>query len=157
MRVCTALVTAVVIIAVISTAYFFISYAVVHRSIPWKINSNRDMVTYIKPESSTFHITPKRDICAIRSNRNDTKPLLLIVVCSAVKHFEQRQAIRQTWASDSFNRTLLPYAVRIVFLLGKSVNDPLLQRKIENESFKEGDIIQEDFIDTYYNLYVRYD
>lgn len=56
------------------------------------------------------------------------KPILvLIIVCSAVKNFEQRYAIRKTWAS-TYNPINLNSTIRIGFLLGLPDNNTLQVR-----------------------------
>lgn len=79
--------------------------------------------------------------------------MLLIVISSIVHHFKERQAIRDTWASKSFNRNLR-YVVRTVFLLGRAIYDSAGQERMASESKIHDDIIQEDFVDSYFNLLV---
>ena len=74
--------------------------------------------------------------------------LFLVMVHSATGNFERRQAFRETWANIHLFNTLNN---RIIFLLGKS-NNATTQRLITRENGCYGDIIQGDFIDTYYNL-----
>lgn len=62
-----------------------------------------------------------------------------------------RQLIRGTWASIKHYKG---FNITTVFLLGKS-QDPLEQPRIVEESRVHGDIIQEDFIDTYKNLTLK--
>ena len=64
---------------------------------------------------------------------------LLILVASAVSHFDQREAIRATWGS---RRNLKHHNTKLLFLLGQG-NDQ--QSLIMDESQMRRDIIQEDF------------
>ena len=64
---------------------------------------------------------------------------LLILVASAVSHFDQREAIRATWGS---RRNLKHHNTKLLFLLGQG-NDQ--QSLIIDESQMRRDIIQEDF------------
>lgn len=114
---------------------------------PWNVNSSRDLRDYVVPENETAVIN-NINIC----NRNvSEKPLILIVVCSAVANHNLRQAIRETWMLKDHSE---PFDIRTVFLLGRVMND-VMQRETLIESNKHVDIIQEDFIDSYLNLLVK--
>ncbi|CAF0884433.1 unnamed protein product [Brachionus calyciflorus] len=81
---------------------------------------------------------------------NKGKNLLLIsLVCISPQNFDQRQLIRETWANISLFKS-----IRVVFLVGlpsnKTINDLLV---LEKEKYN--DIVQENFIDTYYNLTLK--
>ena len=80
---------------------------------------------------------------ALNNGRNKT---LIALVTTATDHFERRMTIRQTWA----NTERFP-ALEKVFFVGKSVNE-LTNAKIINESRIYGDMVQEDYMDTYLNL-----
>lgn len=78
-------------------------------------------------------------------------PELVIVVVTAVAHFGDRQAVRDTWgsyAADAGHNTSL------VFLLGTTPSAEL-QARLVNESEQHGDIVQEDFVDSYRNLTLK--
>ncbi|CAH0599976.1 unnamed protein product [Chrysodeixis includens] len=62
----------------------------------WSINTNRDTKIYVQPQNTTTILSPK-EVC----NKNKDKIFLLIVVCSATRHFSHRLAIRQTWGSHN--------------------------------------------------------
>ena len=64
---------------------------------------------------------------------------LLILVSSAVGHYDRRDAIRQTWASKEH---LKQHKTKVIFLLGQGKDQ---QSAILEESRLQGDIIQEDF------------
>jgi hypothetical protein len=70
---------------------------------------------------------------------------LLAFVVIAPDSFEQRALIRSTWGSKVFKR------LRVIFALALSKDDAI-NEKIRNEFEVHKDIIQEDFIDSYYNL-----
>ncbi|KAK3594864.1 hypothetical protein CHS0354_005793 [Potamilus streckersoni] len=79
----------------------------------------------------------------------DVKKLtFLIMVHTAVPHFYQRQALRETWANP---RLLKSHSSRILFLVGRIENETV-QRSLETESKQFQDIVQGDFIDDYHNL-----
>ncbi|GAB1601606.1 beta-1,3-galactosyltransferase 2-like [Argonauta hians] len=72
----------------------------------------------------------------------------IVIVHTAPSHFERRFSIRQTWANKHFYKNL---TVRIVFLLGKTLNNET-QFKINNENSMYHDLVQGDFLDSYRNL-----
>lgn len=80
------------------------------------------------------------------NGRNKT---LIALVTSGSGNFERRMAIRKTWA----NNELFP-GLETVFIIGKSVNDTV-NAKLINESKMYGDIVQEDYMDTYWNLTIK--
>ena len=91
-------------------------------------------------EDQRPHINPHRfgllinnaGICDI-----DEKVDLLVMVTSAVKHVDRRNAIRQTWGSG-----LEGYQTKLIFLLGQGRDQ---QSQIQAENEENRDIIQEDF------------
>lgn len=74
-------------------------------------------------------------------------PRILFVIKSALPHFERRMAIRQTWGNESRFPDVI---IRTVFLLGTSPS-PDLQRAVDQEDLLHGDVVQADFLDSYYN------
>jgi len=84
--------------------------------------------------------------------KNNGENLLLIVfVPISPNAVEQRAKIRTTWAS---NNHLLAYNGKIVFILGKS-NDSKVNDRLKFEAGTYGDMVQNDFMDTYYNLTIK--
>ncbi|XP_070535695.1 beta-1,3-galactosyltransferase 1-like [Ptychodera flava] len=77
--------------------------------------------------------------------------LLMVVVTSAVGNALLRQAIRETWASDS---TISGYRVLTVFLLARS-NDTDLEKSVALETHQYNDVIIGDFVDSYRNLTIK--
>lgn len=114
----------------------------------WYVNATRDVAIYVQPENVTA-VIPNEHFCNVNDSEKG-KPLLLIVVCSAVGNFRERNALRKTWMSVEQNGSAL-FAVRTAFILGQTVNDTW-QNEIREESALHGDIIQEGFIDAYLNL-----
>lgn len=107
----------------------------------WNRNSVRNISYYFT--ENLVQIIPKH-FC--KSNIK-----LLIIVTSAVSNVNAREAIRQTWGSE---KTVLGQDISILFFLGNSLN-PSMQDAILAESYKYDDIIQEKFIDSYYNLTLK--
>ncbi|KAL5286829.1 B3GALT1.2 family protein [Megaselia abdita] len=79
-------------------------------------------------------------------------PKITIVVKSAMKHFERRSAIRQSWG---FERRFSDVKIRTVFVLGVSSDNENLQKHIDNEDDQFHDIIQGNFEDTYFNNTIK--
>ena len=79
---------------------------------------------------------------------------IVYIVKSAISHFENRNAIRKTWG---YEKRFSDVQIRTVFLLGSTdeTQRDNMQNKIvrENEQFQ--DIVQGDFLDTYYNNTIK--
>ncbi|KAK6170312.1 hypothetical protein SNE40_018730 [Patella caerulea] len=73
---------------------------------------------------------------------------VIVVVHTAPTHFLQRENIRETYGA---RKLFLPTEVRVIFLLGRLM-DQKLQERIVSEHNAHGDIIQGDFKDAYHNL-----
>ncbi|KAL7866633.1 hypothetical protein AOLI_G00144470 [Acnodon oligacanthus] len=83
----------------------------------------------------------------------DSSPFLILLIAAEPRQVEARNAIRQTWGNESVAMGL--GFVRI-FLLGMgSSTDGYPQAAIEEESFQHHDIIQQAYMDTYYNLTIK--
>jgi len=106
----------------------------------WEPNVPRDAKIYIKPENETWLIGGKE--CCEEERK------VLVMVCSAPSNFLARKAVRNTWGS--FNST----KYKLKFLLGVPLNTSI-QEKIDQENTEYGDIVQENFIDTYNNLTLK--
>ncbi|XP_065299763.1 beta-1,3-galactosyltransferase 5-like isoform X2 [Dermacentor albipictus] len=97
---------------------------------------------YNKPRK--YLINPQ-DVCP-----TDVQIDYLFMVYSAPQYVEARSVIRRTWATDAKK-----YAGnRVLFLFGKP-STAKLQSALEFESQQYGDIVQEDFLDTYKNLTLK--
>nr|XP_040039300.1 lactosylceramide 1,3-N-acetyl-beta-D-glucosaminyltransferase A [Gasterosteus aculeatus aculeatus] len=88
-------------------------------------------------------------------DRKSQDVLLLLFVKSSPENFERRQAIRDTWGNESFIWTELGARVRMVFALG--VHPDVRRRsRVQSELMQEdrahGDLIQQNFLDTFHNL-----
>ncbi|KAI4905264.1 hypothetical protein NFI96_004843 [Prochilodus magdalenae] len=79
---------------------------------------------------------------------------LLFAVKSTPRHFERRQAVRDTWGKEKVYQDGL--FVKTVFLLGStSVDDPNLDKLITFEAQEYGDLLVWDFQDSFYNLTLK--
>ncbi|KAH9504842.1 Beta-1,3-galactosyltransferase 1 [Bulinus truncatus] len=74
--------------------------------------------------------------------------IFIIYIHSSPVNFKKRQAVRQTWGHP---RVLSLYNARLVFILGSGY-DQSIQGIVDLEALTYGDIVQEDFIDSYRNL-----
>lgn len=97
----------------------------------------------LNPHGYSYILNTSNDLCT------SNKITLIALVTSAAENFEKRSAIRATWA----NSELFP-SMETVFITGLSKNDTI-NKKLANESQVFGDIVQEDFLDTYNNLTIK--
>lgn len=84
--------------------------------------------------------------------------LLLLFVKSSPENFERRQAIRDTWGNESFAWSELGASVRMLFALGVHPDvgrRSVVQRALLQEDQAYGDLIQQDFLDTFHNLTIK--
>lgn len=99
-------------------------------------------------DSSKFHFTVNPKLCV----QNGSKPVFLVLVQSAVKNFERRALVRDTWGSECGRKGSAANALcRLGFVLGTS-SDPVLEHKVREEASRYGDLVRSDFADSYYNL-----
>ncbi|XP_026188885.1 UDP-GlcNAc:betaGal beta-1,3-N-acetylglucosaminyltransferase 7, like [Mastacembelus armatus] len=80
---------------------------------------------------------------------------LLMVVKSVIEQHDRREAVRKTWGKE---HTVDGRKIKTLFLLGspatgKDTNN--LQKLIEYEDMIYGDILQWDFMDTFFNLTLK--
>jgi len=76
---------------------------------------------------------------------------LLVYVHSAPGHFKQRMAIRETWGNA---RNFHDIVIKVIFLCGIILKEDgaKIQDALLLEADTYGDIVQEDFVDSYRNL-----
>ncbi|MED6239438.1 hypothetical protein ATANTOWER_006533 [Ataeniobius toweri] len=81
--------------------------------------------------------------------------LLLLFVKSSPENFERRQAIRETWGNESFVWSELGVSVTFLFAMGvylDAAQRPRVQDALQQEDKAYGDLIQQNFEDTFHNL-----
>ncbi|XP_077040319.1 UDP-GalNAc:beta-1,3-N-acetylgalactosaminyltransferase 1 [Agelaius phoeniceus] len=105
-------------------------------------------------EYEPVHRQPRPFTLRPRPTCTDLRPFLVILVASSPGDLKARQAIRITWGSrDSW------WGQRILtlFLLGQDTQreDRVAALAVEDESILYGDIIRQDFVDTYDNLTLK--
>ncbi|XP_072919612.1 beta-1,3-galactosyltransferase 2-like [Hemitrygon akajei] len=79
-------------------------------------------------------------------------PFLIVLIATEPNQIEARHAIRQTWGNESNVPGLR--MIRL-FLLGLRMAGGTFQQALYEESRQFHDIIQQDFLDTYYNLTIK--
>ncbi|NXH47171.1 B3GL1 acetylgalactosaminyltransferase, partial [Dicaeum eximium] len=82
------------------------------------------------------------------------RPFLVILVASSPRDVQARQAIRITWGS---RESWWGQRILTLFLLGREAQreDGAAALSVEDESILYGDIIRQDFVDTYDNLTLK--
>lgn len=112
----------------------------------------RPKPSWLPPYNPTkFRFTLNPNLC---SGGDDVPAFFLVLVQSAVKNFDRRSLVRDTWGSvcrhndSTTGRTALCH---LGFVLGTSP-DPVLEYRLRDESSRHGDLVQSDFVDSYYNL-----
>ncbi|XP_006023535.1 beta-1,3-galactosyltransferase 2-like [Alligator sinensis] len=80
-------------------------------------------------------------------------PFLVMLVVSEPRDVTRRHAIRCTWGNES---AVPGVSIRRLFLLGKpSPWSAPLRQALAQESMAHGDLLQQDFLDTYNNLTLK--
>ncbi|XP_078696466.1 beta-1,3-galactosyltransferase 5-like [Branchiostoma floridae x Branchiostoma belcheri] len=89
-----------------------------------------------------------RFVSTLENKCKQKNVFLVVVVTSSPAHAKHRNAIRKTWG----NETMFPQGnVRVLFALGRS-DDAHVENAVQVEAKSCGDIIQEDFRDSYRNM-----
>ncbi|CAN8014783.1 unnamed protein product, partial [Ixodes persulcatus] len=83
-------------------------------------------------------------------NNSSTQLDYLVLICSAARNFDRKNAIRETWATEITEKL----NSRTAFLLAKTENGKV-QHAIDSESYLHADIIQGTHIDHYRNLTLK--
>ncbi|XP_035638622.1 lactosylceramide 1,3-N-acetyl-beta-D-glucosaminyltransferase A-like isoform X1 [Oncorhynchus keta] len=89
---------------------------------------------------------------------NSNEVLLLLFVKSSPENLERRQAIRATWGNENYIQRELGANVRVLFALGVYSNPQQrgsVQRGLLGEDQVYGDLVQQDFVDTFHNLTIK--
>ncbi|GLV38814.1 brainiac [Carabus blaptoides fortunei] len=87
-----------------------------------------------------------------RSSEGDVlEPRLVYIVKSAIHNGARREAIRQSWG---YEHRFSDVTIRTVFLLGVD-SDGTSFDTVKSEYNKYGDIVQANFIDSYYNNTIK--
>ncbi|XP_011801180.1 PREDICTED: lactosylceramide 1,3-N-acetyl-beta-D-glucosaminyltransferase [Colobus angolensis palliatus] len=83
--------------------------------------------------------------------------LLLLFVKTAPENYDRRSAIRKTWGNENYVRSQLNANIKTLFALGtpSPLEGEELQRKLVWEDQMYNDVIQQDFVDSFYNLTLK--
>lgn len=126
------------------------------------ININRSL-TIPREEARVFsgfgYLLDNSDKCV------DQDVLLLVFVKSSPENFKRRNAIRSTWGNESYIQSAVGATVKVLFALGapQAEEQPLwtkrsragIQEQLIQENILHGDLIQQDFLDSFYNLTLK--
>ncbi|XP_030608586.1 lactosylceramide 1,3-N-acetyl-beta-D-glucosaminyltransferase B [Archocentrus centrarchus] len=92
--------------------------------------------------------------------------LLLLFVKTSPENIDRRKAIRSTWGNETYIQNTLGVTVKVVFALGAvhiKKTEPLwskrsgvgFQDQLAQEDRLHGDLIQQDFLDSFHNLTLK--
>ncbi|KAF7665317.1 hypothetical protein LDENG_00147750 [Lucifuga dentata] len=92
--------------------------------------------------------------CIPGPGEGDDQTFLLFAIKTSPNNFQQRQAVRETWAKEQVYQS--GQRVRTVFLLGNSPPDhPDLSLLLSFEAKQFGDLLQWDFSESLLNLTIK--
>jgi hypothetical protein len=94
----------------------------------------------VNPHSFDYLINPEYSIC------HKKYISFIFTVFTRVDSFDRRQLIRSLWSNQT-----LKSKYEFVFMIGRSLNDTI-NKMVRIESQRYFDIVQENFVDSYYNL-----
>lgn len=112
------------------------------------VSKRPDVCDSCFPHHYTY-ILDNEDICSVGDDKKDVK--IIVLISTTHVNTARRKALRETWLTHTRSNT---GDVRYAFLLGATANNAE-QVALETESATYGDIIQEDFIDSYNNLTLK--
>ena len=95
----------------------------------------------------SYLVNTDKNYCG-KSNGKDL--LFIAFVPVSPNSFEIRDLIRSTWAHNKY----LKSKAKVIFLLGIST-ESIVNFQINDESLTYADIVQYDFVDTFYNLTIK--
>nr|ACO10697.1 Beta-1,3-galactosyltransferase 1 [Caligus rogercresseyi] len=135
--------------SVLLGGFGFLHFFIVSDLNDWRPSSDRLAGTYIQKDIESVLRYPR---VLSRGEEID----VLGIIHSSPGHFEHRDAIRRTWMQD-WESQAPPGSFKAVFLLGNSpeLEDNQMQSHLHSEMDTFGDIILEDFQDTYNNLTLK--
>ena len=107
---------------------------------------------WIDPHTYRYKLNPK-GIC--RRSKEDPRDIFLVIfVNTAPGNFLKRMYMRNTFGKETAWPLASNESMRMVFSIG-ATKDMRLQAQIYQESEMFGDIVQEDFIDHYWNMTLK--
>lgn len=168
---CVQLVTTCLVVSVMVVCWEQFDEGVVDRfksySYRYLVNSftsvNRSL-TIPREEARAFsgfgYLLDHPDKCA------EQDVLLLLFVKSSPENAARRDAIRSTWGNEGYIRSAMGATIKVVFALGvrqgqeerwsRARRSPAgLQEQLVQENILHGDLIQQDFLDSFHNLTLK--
>lgn len=122
--------------------------------IPYFVNQVRHNHQPDVPPLNTYNFSllyNPSEKCTKKDDGSDqTPPEVVFLVKSAISHFKRRNAIRSSWG---YERRFSDVVMRTVFLLGVTSGDNANEHQslVDIEAGNFGDIVQAQFVDTYFN------
>ena len=125
-----------------------IAYVFRRLHIPCSHIIHRNEARNVVPYENTFnYVINNPNICSQK------QPFLVVFVKTHPSNVDQRHAIRHTWGDVSSYHFTSNFRVVVLFSLGTAgVLFPDLQKRVEEENALYGDLIQENYVDDFYNL-----
>lgn len=77
---------------------------------------------------------------------------IVFLIKSSIEHFNRRMAIRKTWGLE---KRFFDVPIKTIFFVGQHPSDQNLQLNLNTESIRYKDIVQANFIDSYYNNTIK--
>ena len=108
-----------------------------------RINILKKGMKIKNPHNYDYIINPEYSVC----HKNNI--LLVFTVITRVDSFDRRQLIRSLWSNHTLKSNY-----EFVFMVGKSSNQTI-NEMVKNEFDIYEDIVQENFIDSYWNLTLK--
>lgn len=112
----------------------------------------KEILSGKKPSVKPINYYPHRFLTNSGKCSTADKIDLFIVIKSAMNNFDNRMAIRQTYGQEDITPG---HVTKILFFLGTKGKKSEIQMKIKAEMVKYKDIIQIDYIDTYFNNTIK--
>ncbi|BFZ22578.1 hypothetical protein BsWGS_25617 [Bradybaena similaris] len=123
------------------------------------IQTNLNLVTTERSFLREQVVNPHDFNYVLKPNVSCSNEDVTLVICVPITstNYEGRAVVRQTWGSYAYNTS---NKARLVFFIGlippeSEHSTAYTQRNITEESSQYGDILQEDFIDSYRNLSLK--
>ena len=114
------------------------------------LSSVTDNVPYLETVLTMIHDHPK--FCYDDRGRKENI-FMLNLISSLPRHFNSRQAIRETWGSEN---EILGERVKTLFVMGLTQQDTEeIQKQVQIEDDEYGDIIQAEFRESFSNLTLK--
>ncbi|XP_036452553.1 beta-1,3-galactosyltransferase 2-like [Colossoma macropomum] len=125
-------------------------------SLPQELKNSVESIASFSEEiiaESILKVEPYNYIINEEDKCQERNPFLVLLITTEPQNVQARDAIRQTWGNESVAEGL--GFVRLFLMGTREGLANQLQRSIEAESQQYHDIIQQNYIDSYYNLTIK--